>query len=263
LLSQLQDWRFPTGEPNAKYFQNRKLQVQLLMNQTTNVYEVEDALSGLVSELRKYRAAISDFPELVGEEYSPPELSPDQQKFLAMMQEVQQVRHVRFPEERVPLEYRESIPVQLVNRLRKLRNEQEMLAEMQLYAAEEMRIRNLNPTPAPYGGAVAPISPAGQRDQVNIKPEDLPSPWRGREIPPELLARLASLNRVNAGRPQEAIVDNEIHRFFTEYDQRKHTMDVIKARRMDLEGPHAVSMMGPHLRIEIVRSTPGSGIRPR
>jgi len=55
----------------AQHFRNRKVETQLLMNQSTNITEIEKAVRGLKDELARYRAEISEDGAKIREAFGP------------------------------------------------------------------------------------------------------------------------------------------------------------------------------------------------
>ncbi|MDO9542940.1 MAG: hypothetical protein Q7J98_11555 [Kiritimatiellia bacterium] len=252
LCNELNNTRFPTGGPKCEYFRYRKQQVQFFMIQSTNLAETEKSMSDLINEVKQYLTQISDLPGQKAEAFSQPKLPPDQQQFFASLRDVGQVQRVRLPEGRVPLEYQQSIPAELMNRLRKLKRAEEMIVEMQMYAMEEMQLHNLEAKDAMNGSLPETTLPHWNQSEVYIRPEDLPQPWRGRPIPPKLQARLANLNTRNDQWTRNIEINNVLNSFFIEQDQRNRMIENIKARRRYDPGPGA--LMGPPFQIEIVSS---------
>lgn len=144
LWNKLADTPFPARGPKCDYFRIRKQQVELLANHSTNAAEVEQGMVDLIRELKEYRATISDFPEKLVEVYSPHKEPPDQQNALDISSADGVVRQIRLPEEMVPVEYRRRIPAELMNRLRKLSTERDVIEEMHVYAVEELRLEDLS-----------------------------------------------------------------------------------------------------------------------
>lgn len=259
LCREIQNMRFPTGGPMCEYFRNKKAQIQLFMNQATNATEVEACLTGLIRELNEYRARLSDFPDQLAEAFSPANRAPDNLRLPVSPREVQAIRRVRLPEERVPMDYWERMPAELMDRLRKLGREEHMIVEMHVYAAEELQLHNLATQEAATLRQLAAMSPGWQQSRVRFRPEDLPQPWRGRQIPPELHARLAYLAK-NVAHPailESQNIKNELDRFFLEQDQRQRARAVVQTRRKDLNPEPA---KGPPLQIEIVRRMPDGNV---
>jgi len=145
LWSEAKNLRLPTGGPKAEYFRNEKIAVQLSMNQSTNLAEIEKSVSGLKADLRRYQAEISDDLERSAEAYGRPQPIPSNQRpFLALLQDGFQPRRIRIPQEKIPAEYYwNGIPADLQARLQKLTREDDIIEEMNAFAAEEINLRNL------------------------------------------------------------------------------------------------------------------------
>jgi len=92
--------------------------------------------------------------------------------------------------------------------------------------------------------------PPGQ-NRANIRPEDLPLPWRGRPVPPELEQRLAGLNSIGDASIRQMRVNDEVNRFFIDQNQRNRVLGAIQARRRPLDQQPVTQ---PPLQIEIVPS---------
>ncbi|OGV63917.1 MAG: hypothetical protein A2498_09625 [Lentisphaerae bacterium RIFOXYC12_FULL_60_16] len=259
LWNEIENSQFPNCGPKYEYFRNRKLQMQFFAQYSTNATDVEAAMIDLLRELKEYRTKISDSPEQVIEAHSPPKPPANQQKFLDLLRNVNQVRRVRLPEESIPMEYRQGVPVALMNRLRRLTTERDIVTEMHLYAVEEMRIRDIESRAAMVNGLPTPSALSMQPSEVKIRPEDLPQPWRGRQIPPALQVRLASLNALN-DREREMRTKQEIQNFFLDQDQRQNALKAIQMRRdlLDMEEP----IMRPPMQIEVIISIAPKGNVP-
>ncbi len=260
LWNEVETLHLPTAGPMFEHFRNVRLSVQLFMNESTNLAEIEKSIAKLREDLREYRNQISDDPAKVAASFGPPQPPANQQKFLALLQDIPFGRRIRIPQEKVPPEYWNGIPPELQKRLQELANEEEIIEEMQVFAAEEIGLRNQEAMLA-AGRPPAPISPQPfeQKPQVNIRPEELPMPWRGRRIPPELQERLASLNAISESSVRQMRTRDErdeINRFFIDQDQRRFALEAVQKRRAALAQQ---PVPGPPLQIEIIPSpTPGA-----
>ncbi|MDB6017490.1 MAG: hypothetical protein JWR19_1979 [Pedosphaera sp.] len=267
----------PIPEDALDYFQNRQAQILLFMNRSTNLAAIETAAANLknaVNEYAKARGADTDmiqthnsdeYPkQMTGRKVSfrvsfvPPPVrllqtsEPDESLVDALLPQTQRIV---LPAERVPPEYWRSTPPELMARLRKLNNEREMIEEMNIYAAEETRFRNLKTQNATSQGQFSPPpSPFGQKLEVNLRPQDLPLPWRGRPVPQELQDTLANLNQQNA--PQSRIKET-IDGFFIEQDQQRFSVEAIQSRRRVLDQQ---PVMRPPFQVEIVPETPAPAV---
>lgn len=164
IWNELENLRFPTGGPMFEHFQNAKLSVQLFMNQSTNLAEIEKSVGELKANLRRFQAEISDDLAKSAEAYGRPQPIPsNQQPFLALLQDGPQPRRVRIPQEKVPAEYYwNGIPPELQGRLQKLTKEDEIIEEMNVFAAEEINLRNL--------GAKQAVNTRQRRGVLNQQP---------------------------------------------------------------------------------------------
>jgi hypothetical protein len=161
-------------------------------------------------------------------------------------------QRVVLPAEFVPPQYWQSTPPELLNRLQKLNNERDMVEEMNVYAAEEARLQNLKMRNAMSQSQFQPPPPVpfGQNSESNLRPQDLPLPWRGRPVPQELQNQLANLNQQNA--PQSRIKQT-IDDFFIQQDQQQMAVDAIQSRRSPLDQQPVTR---PPFQLEIVPRTP-------
>lgn len=259
LWDEVENIRLPTGGPKFEHFRNEKLAIQLFMNQSTNLADIEKSVNGLKVELRRYQNEISDDRVKSAEAYGPPPPA-NQQKFLALLQDGPKPRRIRIPQEKVPHEYRNSIPPELQKRLQKLTTERDIIEEMNVYASEELGLRNQEAMRALNRPPVQSLPlRRGQQPQVNIRPGDLPLPWRGRPIPPELQERLASLNTITVPSMRQMRIRDEINTFFIDEDQRRLALDAVRKRRAPLDQQPATQ---PPMQIEIVPSTAGNDAAP-
>ena len=110
LWDEVEQFLLPTAGPRFEYFQDRKLQTQLFMNQSTNLAEIEKSVRGLKDELASYRAEVSDDPTKLNMAFGKPQPSPVQRQFLSLLADVPQDGRIPLPEEKVPPEYRQSVP---------------------------------------------------------------------------------------------------------------------------------------------------------
>ncbi len=259
LWNEVESLSLPTAGSMFEHFQNAKISVQLSMNQSTNLAEIEKLVAKLKDDLRQYRNQISDDPEKVAAAFGWTQPAANQQKFLALFQNGPFGRRIRIPQEKLPPEYWNGIPPGLQRRLQKLTREEDIIEEMQVFAAEEVGLRNREAMLAP-GRSPLPVSPQpfGPKAQVNIRPEDLPPPWRGRPISPELQERLASLNSITEPSVRQMQTRDEINRFFIDQDQRRFALEAVQKRRAALDQQ---SVSGSPLQIEIVPSPSLQGLQ--
>lgn len=250
----------PTGGPLAEHFRTRRVEVQLFMNQSTNIAEIEKSVSGLKEELARYRAEISDDPAKVHAAFGPARPSVEQQKFALMLAEAPQPGRIRIPREAVPSEYYwHGVPPILAKRLAKLGSAQEIVEEMNVFHGEEASLRNLEAQQAAsHAGEEASLPPGWraqkrfQLSQIGVRPNSLPQTYRTLEIPPELQRRLVSRTQnLSAGR--EAAALDEMRRFEGDQFQRRSVLEAIQKRRQALDQQPSTQ---PPLEIEIIDSQP-------
>ena len=246
----------PIPEDALDYFQNRQAQILLFMSRSTDLAAIEKAVTNLKNEVDEYANAMTTDTHkvLFRTSFVPPPVrllqtsEPDEPLADELLPQTQ---HIVLPAERVPPEYWRSTPPELLTRLRKLNNEREMIEEMNLYSAEEARLRNLKTQNAMSQAQFQPPPlPFGEKPEANLHPQDLPLPWRGRPIPQELQDRLANLNQQNA--PQARIKET-INDFFIEQDQQRFSVEAIQSRRRALDQQQ---VMRPPFQVEIVPATP-------
>ena len=156
----------PIPEEALDYFQNRQAQILQLMVSSTNLAAMEKAAADLKKAVDEYAKEMTTDTHKVQFRISlvPPPLrllqtaGPEQLLATELFPEKRQI----FPAELVPLEYWQSVPPELMSRLRKLNNEREMIEEMRVYAMEEKELQNLKmqdameqaqfpPPPMPFG----------------------------------------------------------------------------------------------------------------
>jgi hypothetical protein len=126
----------PTGGLMAEHFRLRRAEVQLFMNQTTNIAEIEKSVAGLKNELARYRAEISDDWEKVRAAFGPPQPSGEQLRFLDMLSDVPRAGRILIPREEIPLDYWEGIPPELETRLQGVNDPKSVVGEINAYYLE-------------------------------------------------------------------------------------------------------------------------------
>ena len=257
----------PTAGPRFEHFQNRKLQVQFFVNQSTNLVEIEKAVSEFREDFRRFRNQASDDLPRLAASFVPPAAPLNQQLFAALLADAPQGRRVVLRQEQVPHEYWNGVPPALQERLRKLTKEEEILEEMHAFAAEEAGLRNQEAMLAMGRPPVlAAPQPFGQKPQVNLRPSDLPLPWRGRAISPELLERLESLNTISEPSVRQMRTREEIDRFFMDQDQRRFALDQEPVTRPPLQivivPAPAANSGSPALPNSILPRQPEKSIQP-
>lgn len=136
LWNELENLRLPTAGPKFEHFRNGKIAVQLFMNQSTNLAEIEKSVSVFKEDLRQYQSEISDSSAKLAEAYGAPQPNPRQQRFLALLKDdLQPV--IRIERERVPLEYWEGIPPELEQRLQGVNDPEQIVAEINAYYVQD------------------------------------------------------------------------------------------------------------------------------
>jgi hypothetical protein len=133
----------PDAGPVLDPFQKRKLQVQSFMNQSTNLAEIEKLVREFRDDLRSFQNKISDDPGRFAATPAAPEAAPNQRSSLALVSDALQPKRTLLRQEQVPHEYWNGLPPDLQQRISKLTKEQDMIEELHLFAAEELRLRNV------------------------------------------------------------------------------------------------------------------------
>jgi len=250
----------PTAGPMFEHFQNRKLQVQFYMNQSTNLAEIEKAVSEFREDMRRFRNQISDDLPTLATSFAPPDPTANQQLFIALLADAPQARRMVLRQEQVPHEYWNGIPPELQQRLRKLTKEEEIVEELHVFSAEEARLRNLDAVESSSGGGY--LVPPDWKPKEHLKLEDfarqtglradsIPWTYRSKELPPELQRRLAARTAYSGPGAQATVMD-EIRRFEVDQIQRRLTVEAMQKRRSPLD---LMQAMRPPLQIEIVPSS--------
>ena len=186
---------------------DRRLQMHQFMSQSTNLVAIETAVTELKKEVDAYRrqAMLASDSTAVEEENTSPS-SPVPAELLALLSDMPQPVRVRIPAERVPPEYRYELPAALQARLAGMNQEQEIVAEMWTFHAENLNRRNRE--------AMAALMPKPPLPR-NVRVEWLPAEYR-QSMPDELRRRLERLNR-----PE--LVQSEIWRFQLEVENHKRS----------------------------------------
>jgi hypothetical protein len=266
----------PIPEDALDYFQNRQAEILSFMNRSTDITAIERAATGLKNEVNEYameRNTDTGILQIHNSDELPVPMTNHTHKVLFRISLVpppvrllqtsepdelleneilSKSQRVVLPAEFVPPQYWQSTPPELLNRLQKLNNERDMIEEMNVYAAEEARLQNLKMQDATRQMQFQPPPPVpfGQNPGSNIRPQDLPMPWRGKPVPQELQDRLASLNQQNA--PQSRIKET-IDDFFIQQDQQQMAVQAIQSRRSPLDQQPVAR---PPFQLEIVPRTP-------
>lgn len=210
LWNEVENLRLPTGGPRFEHFRNARLAIQLSMNQSTNLVEIEKSVSGLKADLRRYQNEISDDPAKGAEAYGPARPEPNQEKFLALLETGPMPGRLRIARERVPQEYWDTIPEQLQIRLEGSRTADEIVGIMWAYhregeirrQQEQQRARTAAREQAMSVLRQRGISPPPNRSQpqTNPNPPQQPGPADQNPIPtmyrewitPEIAGRLTA-----------------------------------------------------------------------
>jgi len=260
LWGELEGLRAPTGGLMAEHFRTRRVEVQLFMNQSTSILEIEKSVTGLKEELARYRAEISDDGAKIHAAFGPVQTSVEQQKFAVLLADVPKPGRIRISREALPSEYYwHGVPPELQGRLAKLGSAQEIVEEMNVFHGEEASLRNLEAQQAAsHAGEGASLPPGWraqehfQLSQIGVRPDSLPPTYRNMEIPPELQRRLVSRTQsLSAGR--EAAALDEMRRFEGDQFQRRSVLEAIQKRRQALDQQPSTQ---PPLEIEIIDSQP-------
>jgi hypothetical protein len=133
LADEVRGLLLPTRGPMSEHFRNRQLQVELFMNQSTNLAEIEQTVAALKQDLRRYQNEISDTD--VGGSFVALRPAANDESFLALLENIP--RPLLIARERVPQEYWDSIPPQLQLRLSGVRDEDEIVKEMWAFQREQ------------------------------------------------------------------------------------------------------------------------------
>lgn len=133
----------PQGDQFA-YFTDKRVQLQMHMNQSTDIAAIEQGVHAFKQELAAHWKASGLNPDFVLLS-TPPDLSvptmtssPPLLDVDALLALNSLLPHVTIPAERVPSEYRESIPPELQERLHGLVNAEHIISEMWTFQVEEL-----------------------------------------------------------------------------------------------------------------------------
>ena len=212
-VTQLQ---LPFG-PRFGHFRDRRLQVQLFMNQSTNLVEIEREVAELKQELdadRRQAMLMFDSIGSVTPSWLPTGPLPagsEPPQMATLLSAVPQPIRVRIPAERVPHEYWQGIPPELQQRLNGLTKEEEIVTEMWRFNVEAVNRRNQEAM-----AALVPKQP--EPLPSNLRREWLPTEYRD-SMPKQLRERLAKVN------PPE-LVPSEIQRFQLEEENRRRSEEM-------------------------------------
>ena len=157
--------------PSFAHFRDRKLQVQLLMNHSTNLAEIQRSVSELKQELETDRQQAMMMSDSPGTLAMPPTLptepasaSSDLPQVATLLSAIPQTVRVRIPAKRVPPEYWQAIPPELQQQINGLTREQEIVTEMWRFRAEQLSRSNRAAIAALTTTRPEPLPP-------NVRPE--------------------------------------------------------------------------------------------
>ena len=140
--------QIPDREPKTQYFLDKQAQLLLFMNRNTDVAAIEKAATDLKNEVDNYVKSItSDTHHVQFRLTLKPPLMPQTQSAVPdnlpeMAAMSPQPQKIRIPAERVPMEYWKSIPPDLQRRLNEVNGEDQIVAEMWAYHAEQINAQN-------------------------------------------------------------------------------------------------------------------------
>jgi len=154
-------------------------------------------------------------------------------------------RRVVLPQEKVPPAYWKAMPPELQERVRKLATEQEILEELNVYAAEEVQLRNVAASASMNGMAYAAVMPPNWKAkehltleefarQIGVPANAIPWTYRNHQVPPELQQRLLAPAGYSPAANRVALMD-EVRGFEIEQSQRRFTVEAVRQRRRPLD----------------------------
>ncbi len=323
------DQMYVPPESQFAEFQNRKVQMHLLMNHSTDLAEVETAVAGLRRDLAEYQSRV------IGHRDGAPQAKPVEtalsvrvlrltvapggtisipaerlppfesgripaslleQVYASGMDNGQAIlaafwkqyeaemlgrqnassaqdlresvlmasappRRLLLPQEKIPCDYWSGLPQDLQQRVRVLGSDQDIIEELNLYAAEEMQLRSLGGPASTSSLEIDPFMPPGWKLQEHIKLNAfarqigvpagrIPLSYQNREMPPELQKRILAKTRyMNSSK--DTVVLEEFQRFDSEQLPHQQVVDAIHQRRRLLE---QMQIVQPPLQIQVVRS---------
>jgi hypothetical protein len=220
------------------YFRDRQTRLHLFMNQSTNLLAIEEALSDLRAELQAHRQHamfLSDAPAAIRN----PSLqsSRDEPQASPASPTVAAQPAVRIAAENVPPEYHQSLPEELLEQLRGVTREDDVVSEMWAFNVQQVNRRNRE--------ALAKAIP--QRPESipsNTQPDWLRDNY-GNEMPSELRSRL----RILANQSQ---IEWTAHQFREEQKARA------AGEQLRQQNSSQIQLTGPPVRIEIVPTEIGA-----
>jgi len=238
LCEQVRGLELPFG-PSFAQFRDRKVQLQLFMNQSTNLVAIEQAVADLKQDLdadRRQAMLMSDSigslaPQPLQPSDPPTTVSESAPQLAALLSNVPQPTRVRIPAERIPREYWQGFPPELQEQLAGRSDEQDIVTEIWRYHVEQANRRNQAAMAAAFPSPAQPLL-------HNVRREWLPPDYQ-ESMPAELRGRLARVN--TREQTQWAI---------RQYQTEQQAQRV--GEQMRAVGHPSLPLMGPPLQIEIV-----------
>ena len=244
LWAELEKQPTPRGS-QAQFFYDWKIEIQTMMAHSTDLNAIGQAVTNFTKNFRQYRNDISDNLQLESQEPKLRGPSPFFNGSDAIAKstsvdtmDILQPDHISIAQERIPAEYLwNGIPQALQKRLGKLNSADQIIEEMNVYAAEEINLRNLD-TQAHMRDQGLLVPPGFQPKanfkvtELGIRQDDLPYDLQHMEITLELQKRLAAKTQyVTDGYNKKTAIVNELRNFQIDQDQRRFVVHDIEARR--------------------------------
>jgi hypothetical protein len=238
LWEQVRGLQLPFGASFA-HFRDRKVQLQLFMNQSTNLVAIEQAVVDLIQDLEADRRQAMLMSDSIGSLAALPIQTPDptttvsepSAQLAALLSSVPQPTLVRIPAERVPQEYWRGIPQELQEQLAGRTSEQDIVTEIWRFHVEQANRRN-------QAAMAAALPASAQAVPRNVRRDWLPPDYRD-SMPVELQGRLAHVN--SREQTQWAV---------RQYQAEQQARPV--SEQMRAVGHPSFPLMGPPLQIEII-----------
>ena len=150
--------------PKALYFNDWKVQIQIMMNTSTNLTAIEKSVNDYKASFKQYCISISDNP-FIGTPL-PNEVFHN----LSPFRGIDSLPIIYIPYGEVPMDYaRSGIPQALQKRIEKLNKPDEIIEEMKNYMVEDVELNNLDMQQQKLSQSTAQ-SP--QFDQINQYDQD-------------------------------------------------------------------------------------------
>jgi hypothetical protein len=143
--AEIESLNLPTGGPRVGYFQDAVQKLWMSMIKTTNSAQLAiagESLDKLKKELRAYRAEISDDIPKMLEAFGGGNTASIAAPMLSLPDELTAKRRIVIERERIPVEYWNNIPQELLNRISKLQTPREIVEEMHVFYVEELNRQN-------------------------------------------------------------------------------------------------------------------------